>query len=275
MRSATSKTSLRLCEMTSTATPRPASVLIRFEHHRRLRDAERGGRLVHDHQLGLRHHRLGDRDRLALAAGQRRDRLADRAHGRHVELLQRLARGDLHRRLVEQPVAERLVAEEHVLDDVQVVAQREVLVDRRDARAPRRPGARGGGRGVPSHRISPPSGRPQPGDGLDQRRLAGAVVADERRDLARRDLEVDVGQRPHRAERLGDPAQLEQRPAAARCRCAGGLGDWDERSEMLIVLAVLGDRARPLQCGRARCTVQSLIDQLEVRLIPAFLQAAA
>ena len=35
--------------------------------------------------------------------------------------------------LVEHPVAQRLVAEEHVLDDVQVVAQREVLIDRRDA----------------------------------------------------------------------------------------------------------------------------------------------
>ena len=42
--------------------------------------------------LRLRHHRLGDRDRLALPAGQRRDRLADRPDGRDVQLLQRLTR---------------------------------------------------------------------------------------------------------------------------------------------------------------------------------------
>ena len=50
----------------------------------------------------------------------------------------------------------------------------------------------------------------RPRDGLDQRRLARAVVADERDDLACVQLEVDVRERLHRAEALGDAAQLEQ-----------------------------------------------------------------
>ena len=49
-----------------------------------------------------------------------------------------------------------------------------------------------------------------PGDALDERRLAGAVVADERHDLTRAHLEVDVGQRLHRPERLREVADLEE-----------------------------------------------------------------
>ena len=41
-------------------------------------------------------------------------------------------------------------------------------------------------------------------DALDERRLAGAVVADERHHLAGADLEVDPVERLHRAERLRD-----------------------------------------------------------------------
>jgi hypothetical protein len=53
--------------------------------------------------------------------------------------------------------------------------------------------------------------RVDPRDALDQRRLAGAVVTDERHDLAGADLEVDVIERLHRPEGLRDAAQLEGR----------------------------------------------------------------
>ena len=62
------------------------------EHHPRLGDAERRGRLVHDHELRVPEHGLRDRHRLPLAARERRDRLADRAHGRHREAGERLRR---------------------------------------------------------------------------------------------------------------------------------------------------------------------------------------
>ena len=51
------------------------------------------------------------------------------------------------------------------------------------------------------------------GENLDQRRLAGAVVADQRDDLAGMHVEFDVGQRRHRAEMLGDAAQAQHQVA--------------------------------------------------------------
>ena len=115
----------------------------------------------------------------------------------------------LHDRLLQplEPVV-LLAAEVHVLDDVEVVAEREVLVDDLDARASPRPSGRGSRPACP-RRGPRPVHRVDPGDALDQRRLAGAVVADERHHLAVAHLEVDVGQRLHRAERLGDAAELE------------------------------------------------------------------
>ena len=49
------------------------------------------------------------------------------------------------------------------------------------------------------------------GQDLDQRRLARAVVADQRHDLAGMDVEIDVGQGRDGAEMLGDAAQAEHR----------------------------------------------------------------
>src|SRR5581483_2951478 len=56
----------------------------------------------------------------------------------------------------------------------------------------------------------PAVGRVRAGDALDERRLAGAVVADERHHLPRVHLEVDVGQRLDRAERLRDVPELKE-----------------------------------------------------------------
>ena len=101
-----------------------------LEHLLRLRDAERRSRLVEDHEAGVPHHRAGDGDRLPLAARERRHRLADRPDRRDREALHRLGRLGLHHRLLE-PLEHvvGLAAEVHVLDDVEVVAEREILVD--------------------------------------------------------------------------------------------------------------------------------------------------
>ena len=78
-----------------------------------------------------------------------------------------------------------LAAEVHVLDDVEVVAEREILVDDLDPEAGRVL------RAVDVHLAALEEDLPavvgmRAGDALDQRRLAGAVVADERHHLARR-----------------------------------------------------------------------------------------
>ena len=98
-----------------------------------------------------------------------------------------------------------LAAEEHVLDDVEVVAEREVLVDDLDAELA------GVGRAVDRHRLAVEQhlaavDRVDARHALDQRRLARAVVADERGDLTGPHREVDPVQHLHRAEVLVHPA---------------------------------------------------------------------
>ena len=126
-----------------------------LEHLLGLRDPERGGRLVEDHEPGVPHHGAGHGDRLALAARERRHRLPDRLDRRHGEALHRLGRPLLHLRLLEpvEPVA-RLTAEVHVLDDIEVVAESEILVDDLDPE-PRRSFGLWIWTGWPSKIISP------------------------------------------------------------------------------------------------------------------------
>src|SRR5215472_5327486 len=62
-----------------------AKALHQIEDLLGLDHAERGRRLVHHHQPRVPHHGLGHGDRLPLAAGERRHRLADRPHRRHPE----------------------------------------------------------------------------------------------------------------------------------------------------------------------------------------------
>ena len=181
-----------------------------LEHLMGLRDAERRGRLVEDHELRVPHHGLGDRDGLPLATREGGDVLAVRPDRGDREAAERLARAALHRRLVEaaEPIHE-LAPEVHVLDDVQVVAEREILVDDLDAE-------RGGVlRLVDRHvlALEPELAGVRlvdPGDRLDEGRLAGAVVADERHHLARIGEEVDVDERLDGPEALRDAAKLDR-----------------------------------------------------------------
>ena len=87
----------------------------KLENLLRLRDAERRGRLVEDDELRVPHDRFRDRDRLALAAGERGDGLADGAQRGDAEARQGLGRRPLHIVLVEQAAAKPLAPEEHVL----------------------------------------------------------------------------------------------------------------------------------------------------------------
>ena len=133
MLSETWSTSSMLWEISTTARPAVGEPAHQAQHLRGLRDAEGGGRLVeHDH-LGVPEHRLGDRHGLALATGEAGDPLPHRLHGAHRQGPQGLLGRLLHAALVEHHAADPLAAQEHVLDDVEVVAQGEVLVDDLDA----------------------------------------------------------------------------------------------------------------------------------------------
>src|ERR1700687_1145837 len=110
-----------------------SKALHEVQHLPALNHSEGGGGLVHDHELGVPHHRLRDRTGLTLTARERSHRLADRPHGRHPEAGKRLGCLAFHLVFVEQLAAQQLAAEKHVLDDVEVVAEGQVLVHRLDA----------------------------------------------------------------------------------------------------------------------------------------------
>ena len=119
--------------------------------------------------------------------------MPDRLDRGHPQARQSLCGVTFHGVLVQQSAAQLLAAEKHVLHDVQVVGQREVLVHGLDPQ-PRRVA-----RGADVDRVTLPQelavvGLVDAGNALGQHRLAGAVVAAQRGDLAGREVEVDVVQ---------------------------------------------------------------------------------
>ena len=104
-----------------------------FADLRRLLRSERRRRLVHDQNAGVEQDRARDRHRLALAAGQRFDRLLEALEVR-IEPAHDLARLGLHGDIVERaPACAQLAAEEQIGGGVDIVGERERLVDRLDA----------------------------------------------------------------------------------------------------------------------------------------------
>ena len=116
---------------------------------------------------------------------------------------------------VEQAEARaQLAPHEHVAPDRLLLAERALLIDGLDAETAR-----------PRHRpvvdalameidLAAGVGRVEAHHHLDERRLAGAVVAEQPDDLPPVDLEIDVRERPHFAERLGDVPELDHRRLA-------------------------------------------------------------
>ena len=113
--------------------PSALSCLIEFADLRGLGRPERRRRLVHDQDARVEMDRAGDRDRLALAARERDHRLLEAAEI-GVEPPHHLARLGFHRRVVERaPAGEDLAAEIEIRRRIDVVGERERLVDRLDA----------------------------------------------------------------------------------------------------------------------------------------------
>jgi hypothetical protein len=163
---------------------------------------EHRGRLVHDQQLGVLEQAAHDLDALALA------------HREGVDLARRVERqavGPAHLPYLagQRPPLHGVVdAQRHVLQHRHRLEQREVLEHHADAERTRR------------LRVGDPDGAAVPQDlalvgvehavdDLDQRALAGAVLAQQRVDLAGAHLQAHAVVGEHAGEALGDPAQLQ------------------------------------------------------------------
>ena len=162
---------------------------------------QRGGGLVHDEDAGLLDQRPRDLDELLLPQPQ----VADEGVGID-GLLQTLQDrpGDVPLLpLGHAPCAGDLPAQEDVVDDGQVGAEVELLVDDGHAVGD---GLGGGGEddGLAAQLDGSRGGALNTGEDLHEGGLAGAVLADESDHLALMDLEVDAPQGVGRAEGLGD-----------------------------------------------------------------------
>ena len=160
------------------------------------------GRLVHDQELRVQQQRTDDLDPLPLADRERRDR----AVGIERQPVLRQHRADA---LLELGVGEfRVEAERDVLEHGQRLEQREVLEDHADP-----DGARGlGARDVDGEAVEADLARVRlldAVDHLDQRRLAGAVLAEKRVDLARANREAHPVVGEDAREGLGDLPELQ------------------------------------------------------------------
>ena len=76
----------------------------------------------------------------------------------------------------------------------------------------------------PRNSIVPDARRDVAGDDVEERRLAGAVRAEDRAPLAVRDVEIDVAHGVEAAEPPADPPQAEDRLGVLGCCCLRSLG---------------------------------------------------
>ncbi len=123
------------------------------------------------------------------------------------KFLQKRPGPDLHLHLVQSP-GRQLVTEEKIGDHIQAFAQRQVLKDRGDPHLQRLRG------GIKRHGSSHVLDRPlspleNPGQHLYQRGFPRTVVADQRDNLTRVDIKVDLRQRGNRTETFRDAPQRQ------------------------------------------------------------------
>ena len=163
-------------------------------------------RLVHHQHLGVDRQRLRDLDQLLIGDGERADRCFD--VDLDAETLQQRLDFTVHLRPIDpaEPVL-RLAAHEDVFRDIEIGEERRVLVDDGDAVLARVERAMKHDL-APVHEDRAGVGPVHAGQHFHERALAGAVLADQRVDLAFGHREIDAAQRLHRAELLGDAPQF-------------------------------------------------------------------
>ncbi len=194
------KISSSRCETKSTALPRARSVSTMPNSRSTSVRRQRRGRLVHHDHARVRRQRLRDLDELLV--GDREPAREPVGVEPDAELLEHRGRLAAHPPAVDaaEPL-ERLHADEDVLGDGQVGEERRLLEDDRDP-----------GRlrllGVVEDRLLAVEQQPagvgpvDAGEDLDERRLAGAVLADEAVHLTGEELDVAVLERVNGAEAL-------------------------------------------------------------------------
>ena len=169
---------------------------------------EARGRLVEHQNPSIVLERAGDRDQLLDGHGIRTERPLD--VDVDVEPLQPLARELARRAPCNQSEPARLAAEGQVLGHRHRRNEIHFLVNRADAEGTRLAGRADMDRAAVEPNLAPIAAQGA-GQDLDQRRLAGPVLAHERVNFAGLDPKVDPLQRPHARKGLRHPQHLDSR----------------------------------------------------------------
>ena len=189
--------------------PAVAQPLDHAEQRLDLAGLERRGRLVHDDHPGVDRDGPGEGDHLLRAHAEAAQRAAH--VGVHAVLGEQAFGPGVHLGHIDDAEAvARLAPEQQVAGHAHHRHQVDLLVDGRDAGPLRL--QRGGER----HRLAPvtqlaPVGPVHPGEDLDEGRLAGAVLPDERVHLAGQEGARHLVEGEHPGESFGDPPGLEHR----------------------------------------------------------------
>ena len=184
-----------------------------FEQAKRLLVGERRGRLVQDQHRRLGAQPLGNLDHLLL--GPRQPGHGAAAVDVELQVREHALGATDHRCPIEQQPAPRFLPQEQVLGNAECGHQREFLEHRADAlltRLAHRPQAHDASVQLDGSR----SRRAHAGQQRDQRRLAGAVLAEQHVDLASTQIEIHPVERKHARVLLAEPAGPKNRHAALR-----------------------------------------------------------
>ena len=187
---------------------------------------KRRGRLIENDDVGFDRERPADRDQRAFGRGKRRDRRL------RVEIAAH-ARERLGRRVAHAPPGNEagprariaglnrdVLGHRHPLDEAQI------LVDEGD-----RQGVRPRMDGLSGEPDLARVGAVDSGQDFYQRGLAGAVLAEQRVDLAAADVEIDMIERQRRREALDEPGHGEKRRGpAVRTGLVNGVHDRSSRT---------------------------------------------
>ena len=193
------------------ARSRCAQPLQHLEQMQRVGARQRGGRLVENDDAGVaRQSSHNAQDGFARGAQRAHERARIGRLDRHagIDLF------DLPPNLAPRNKSARPGKTRHqrdVLADAQFVDQAEILMNKRD-----RHGLRMGMDLTPAHEDLARVGLIEPGENLDERRLAGAVLAYERMDLGRHDRQVDAIERKGAEKALRETPDLDRRKRVSR-----------------------------------------------------------
>ena len=162
------------------------------------------------------------------------------------EAAQEGCRVTAHDAVAHQPEPGRLPAKEQVFGNVQIGQEIDLLIDGGDARLHCL--LRRAQRDLDA--IEPDNAGVtlnDPGDGLDQRRLAGAILAQQRVDLAGMQREIDRVERALPEKTFGQARDFEQRTSLFRTRShiRHSCLETETAKERRDAMGTAGQRARP------------------------------